>query len=241
MIKNQFNLDQDEVLLSGTRNTELVTKKGNTVIRTTCPNSPFVHKVLLHLQNKNSDIAPRFLGLTKDGREILTFIGGACKPFGTKLSNSQYYDIGKLIKALHNSLIDFQGCKDNEVVCHNDITPCNIVFINECPTAMIDFDKACIDDPLVDVAYAICMCCDIGFQNVQISDIGAKISSLIDGYHLNKIQRKQLVFKMQEVAHKNMIKHSQKQEQGAYEWGITCYHKLINKDNMKILNDYICK
>jgi hypothetical protein len=49
---------------------------GDTVRRPLAAGSNFVHALLLHLEPRGFAGAPRFLGLDKIGREVLTFVPG---------------------------------------------------------------------------------------------------------------------------------------------------------------------
>ena len=62
--------------MKGGRTTAGIVRIGDTVRRPTNPNSPFVHKLLVHLEHAGFDAAPRFLGLDEEGREILSFREG---------------------------------------------------------------------------------------------------------------------------------------------------------------------
>jgi len=64
----------DEIPLTGGQITQGVVRKGDYVIRPLCPNSNFSHDILKWLDSKNVSVAPKFIGLADDGREIISFL-----------------------------------------------------------------------------------------------------------------------------------------------------------------------
>jgi hypothetical protein len=67
---------EPEFPLTGGWVTGGVVRVGETVRRPQSPNASFVHRLLEHLGLATFDAAPRFLGVDKEGREILTYIAG---------------------------------------------------------------------------------------------------------------------------------------------------------------------
>jgi len=187
----------DEIPLTGGRMTQGVVKKGNYVLRPCCINSVFVQEVLKWLETKSVSVAPRFVGLTDDGREIITYLSGVSpENLGTYKGNTQWkptedqlFETGKIIKILHTALIDFPGCMYGQTVCHNDLSPCNFMFENDLPYAVFDWDAAGIGDPLNDLAYAAWMWSDLGNEENSPVDIGKTINAILDAYELSSEKR----------------------------------------------------
>jgi hypothetical protein len=102
---------ENEIPLKGGRVTQSVTRKGDRVYRSCCSNSAFVHKVLKWLENKDPAIAPHFIGLNDDGREITTFLEGWVPDNLGEFSDEQLYEAGRLIKQLHSLLSDYPECR----------------------------------------------------------------------------------------------------------------------------------
>jgi Ser/Thr protein kinase RdoA (MazF antagonist) len=48
----------------------------------------------------------------------------------------------RLIRRYHDAAARSTSAKGAEVVCHNDLSPCNFVFRERSPIAIIDFDSA---------------------------------------------------------------------------------------------------
>jgi hypothetical protein len=175
-----------EIILTGGKVTKNVTKKGKFVYRSCCKNFTFVHNVLLWIEKKNPAIAPHFIGLAEDGREIITFLEGHSPDNLGDRPLEQLYNAGKLIKTLHELLSDFPGCIQGQTVCHYDLSPCNFMFHDDIPYAVFDWDAAKIGEPMDDLAYAMWMWCDIGNKEQSIELAKVKIGSMMDGYGIKK-------------------------------------------------------
>jgi len=183
----------DEIELTGGRVTQGVTRKGDCVYRPCCANSPFVHGVLLWLERKNIILAPRFIGIAPDGREITSFLEGTSPENLGYFSDAQLQAAGKLIRKLHDALSDFPGCAPGQTVCHNDLSPCNFMFQGGLPYAVFDWDAARAGDPLDDVAYAAWMWCNVGDEPSAPADVGRKVKVLLDAYGLPTESRVNLI------------------------------------------------
>lgn len=133
----------NEEMLSG-GNVSNVYRLGDTVRRELKPESPKIHKLLKHLENKGFNYAPKFLGMDEKGREILSFIEGEAGNYPLKeymRSNEGLTDIAKMLRHYHNAVSDFPLLDDwkpmentpnkLEVICHNDFAIYNIIFNHE--------------------------------------------------------------------------------------------------------------
>jgi hypothetical protein len=143
-----------EVPLTGARLTEGVVRVGNTVRRPMGPHSPFVHRLLRHLEAVGFDGAPRVLGVDQRGREVLSFLDGWVPPNLDHFSDKTLTVAARLLRRFHDGTAGCELAAEHEVVCHNDPSPCNYVFAGARPVALIDFDHAAPGDRLRDVAYA---------------------------------------------------------------------------------------
>ena len=118
-------MDAREKILTGGRITQGVVRIGNTVRRPTAPHTPFVHSLLRHLEESGFDGAPRVLGIDEQGREILTFIEGHVPPDLATWSDEQLVRAAELIRRFHDATAGSALAGGEEVVCHNDLSPCN--------------------------------------------------------------------------------------------------------------------
>ncbi|CAH0345980.1 hypothetical protein BCI9360_02290 [Bacillus sp. CECT 9360] len=147
------NHENEEMLAGG--NVSNVYRSGDTVRRELKPDSPKIHTLLKHLENKGFSYAPKFLGIDEKGREILSFIEGEAGNYPLKecmWSDDVLIEIAKMLRLYHDSVSDFSfddswQLIDNtpqqfEVLCHNDFAIYNIIFNHERPIGIIDFDVA---------------------------------------------------------------------------------------------------
>jgi Phosphotransferase enzyme family len=162
-------MDEEELPLSG-GNVSTVVRVGNTVRRTMGPWSPSVHTLLRHLESKGFSGAPRFLDIDERGREVLTFIDGEIGNYPLKTymwSDGVLQEVAHLLRRFHDATIDFvplpgatwqleyPDATQHEVICHNDVAPYNMVYVDSRPEALIDFDTAGPGPRLWDVTHAV--------------------------------------------------------------------------------------
>lgn len=128
--------------LSGGRTATSVVRVGATVQRTPGVNAAFVHDVLVDLERGGFTGAPRFLGMDEPGREVLTYISGTVPSELGWFSDDAIISAARLLRALHDVTAESTLRGGAEVVCHGDASPCNTVFRDGMPSALIDFDAA---------------------------------------------------------------------------------------------------
>ncbi|OTW89132.1 aminoglycoside phosphotransferase [Bacillus thuringiensis serovar cameroun] len=163
------NYTNEEKLTGG--NVSNVYRSENTVRRELKPDSTKIHKLLRHLENKGFHYAPKFLGIDEKDREILSFIEGDAGNYPLKeymWSNNVLKEIAKMLRLYHDAVSDFPLLDDwkpmdhtphnIEVLCHNDFAIYNIIFNNEKPVGIIDFDVAAPGPRMWDIAYTLYTC-----------------------------------------------------------------------------------
>lgn len=164
------------------RSTPEIERIGDTVRRPTGAHSPFVHALLRHLEARTFAGAPRWLGLEPSGREILSYVPGYVPPDLGAFSDDQCLAAARLLRALHDSTVDFEGRGTGAVVCHGDASPCNCVFVNGLPRAFIDFDAAHPGDRLAEVGYAAWLWLDIGNTDLDPARQGRRLAAFVTAY-----------------------------------------------------------
>ncbi|WP_409471439.1 aminoglycoside phosphotransferase family protein [Streptomyces sp. HC307] len=146
-----------------------VVRIGDTVRRPVQPWTPTVHALLQHLEKMGFACAPRPLGIDDKGREVLTYIEGDSGPSGwAKVVDGQgLRNFARLLRDYHDACSSFSpppgatwstdtgSPGGDEVVCHGDFGPWNIVWQGNRPVGIIDWDFARPAPRLHDVAYAL--------------------------------------------------------------------------------------
>ncbi|WP_078651196.1 aminoglycoside phosphotransferase family protein [Streptomyces xylophagus] len=148
-----------EVPLSGGRITPGVVRVGDTVRRPTTRASPFVARLLRHLEQRGFTGAPRHLGLDEAGRDTFSYLPGHVPAKFRYWTDAQVAAAGALLRSFHDATRRSGLTGPHPVVCHHDPGPNNTVFRDGLPVAFIDFDTAAPGDPLEDVGYAVWTWC----------------------------------------------------------------------------------
>lgn len=112
-------LTVEEVPLPSGRMTPGVVRVGDTVRRPTKPSSPFVARLLIHLERRGCEWAPRYLGEDELGRDILSFLPGATPVKWGYFCDEQLQQAAGIIRQLHE-LTRESDVADGSVVCHHD-------------------------------------------------------------------------------------------------------------------------
>ncbi|MGE7662532.1 phosphotransferase [Peribacillus sp. NPDC097197] len=178
------DLSNEEELTGG--NVSKVYRSGDTVRREMKPNSQRIHALLKHLEGKGYEYAPKFLGIDDKGREILSFIEGEAGnyPLQTYMwSEDVLREIAKMLRLYHDAVSDFAlddhwQAIDNtpqqaEVLCHNDFAMYNIIFQNERPIGIIDFDVTGPGPRLWDIAYTLYTC--VPLSRLYLTETGETV------------------------------------------------------------------
>lgn len=158
--------DGNEIPLSGGNANFSIVRVGDTVRRATTKYSPIVHRFLKHLEAQGFEHSPRFLGLDSKRRETLSFMPGSSEfPMDLWKNDKVLVASAKILRKFHDVSAKFgelesdewaftyKGEKPNEVICHNDFAPYNLIFNDGIPTAVIDFDLCGPGPRLRDLAY----------------------------------------------------------------------------------------
>jgi len=157
-------MHQEEIPLSG-GNSSSVVRIGNTVHRTMHRGSRTVHALLQHLESHGFTSCPRLLGIDAQGREMLTYLPGDVGFLPYIWSDESIGAAATLLRQYHDTTQSFvppmdaiwpdspPGPQPSDVVCHNDFAPYNLVFAQQKPYALIDFDGAGPGPRIRDVAF----------------------------------------------------------------------------------------
>jgi hypothetical protein len=124
-----------------------VVRDGNTVRRNTGDRAEFVHELLRHFVQRGWTGAPGFLGVDEQDREMLTFLDGYVawpSPTDRVSSIESLAMVAQLVRQFHDLTAGTPLAADQEVVCHNDLSPKNTVYRDDGgglrPVAFPDWD-----------------------------------------------------------------------------------------------------
>jgi hypothetical protein len=158
----------DEHVLQDTPHRRVV-RVGDTVRRPVQPWTPAVHALLGYLEEAGFPYAPRVLGTDEEGREVLAYLEGEAGPHGWSevVGEAGLVTFARLLRHYHDVVADFRPpdeltwctgerrLRPDEVICHGDFAPWNIVWRAGRPVGILDWDYARPASRLHDVAYAL--------------------------------------------------------------------------------------
>ncbi|MGB1250004.1 MAG: phosphotransferase [Candidatus Promineifilaceae bacterium] len=178
--------------------------------------SPSVHLLLAHLRAQQFMNAPEPVGFDESGNEIVSFVAGDVYNYplrGAVASEEALCSAARLLRRYHDASATFlekDAHKDlswllpakepQEVICHSDYAPYNVVLEGNCVVGMFDFDGAHPAPRLWDIAYAVY--CWTPFKTNPDDALGdlaqqsARAKLFCDSYGLPQQDRHQLAEKM---------------------------------------------
>jgi Phosphotransferase enzyme family len=200
--------DDEEVPLSGGTLNQVV-RVGDTVRRPAGPWTATIHDLLRHLRIHNFRLAPEPLGLDERGREILRFIPG--QTVGWSLpwpawirSDDMLVQIGAATAAYHAAVAGFRPngtvewrsgpgrLAPQQIVCHHDLAPYNVVVRDGRLAGFIDWDLAGPGQPISDLAFVAWQWVPLhgpavaSFMGWDGADRAARLNLLLDAYGLGE-------------------------------------------------------
>ncbi|RUM16891.1 aminoglycoside phosphotransferase family protein [Rhizobium phaseoli] len=163
---------ESEIPLNGGRVTQGIVRVGDTVRRPPTYSSPFIHKLLKHIEFAGFVGAPRSLGCDEFGRDVFSYIEGDVPRDLSWHSDDVLIEAAELIRRYHDATVGLVASEAAqavglEVVCQNDLSPCNFVFRSGRPVAIIDFDSASPGPRMHDLGYAAWMWLDLGEDDIE--------------------------------------------------------------------------
>ena len=142
-----------------------VERVGDSVRRDAGPWTESVQALLAHVRAHGIDWVPEPRGLDERGREALGYVEGDVH--GYPLPDWMWDDAvleeaARRLRIYHDATVGFSRAgrrwrlpahAPDEVVCHNDFAPYNLVFRGRRPAGVIDFDTASPGPRVWDLAY----------------------------------------------------------------------------------------
>jgi len=172
-----------EIALGGGRVTPGVVRVGDTVRRPAQGNTPFVRILLAELLECGFDAAPRYLGRDEQGREMFAYVeGDVPDDLDPDFSDETVIAAARLIRRYHDATAGSTSARGAEVVCHNDLSPCNFVFREGSPIAIIDFDSAAPGARSDDLGYALFLWLNLGTDGPPAREQARRITVFCDAY-----------------------------------------------------------
>lgn len=164
-----------EVPLRGGRVTKGVVRVGDTVRRPSTRSSEFVSHLLRHLADGGFGGTPAPLGTDEQGRDVVTFIDGDVPADLGFHDDETLRAAANLVRRFHDLSAELvatpaAAAVGTEIICHNDLSPCNFVFRDGVPIAIIDFDAAAPGTRASDLGYAAWLWLDIGSDEIAATD-----------------------------------------------------------------------
>ncbi|SFR15299.1 Phosphotransferase enzyme family protein [Lentzea waywayandensis] len=157
-----------------------VVRIGDTVRRGTTDRSEFVHRLLHHFEQHAWPGAPRFLGVDEQGREVLTFLDGHVPA----KSQDGLAQVARLVRQFHDLTAGTPLAGDQEVVCHNDLSPKNTVYRDRSPVAFVDWDLAAPGARVHDVAHMCWQYLGLGPAVDDLATTSERLRMMCDAYGL---------------------------------------------------------
>ena len=192
-IQYRWRSEPDEPLDGG--NLTPVARRGNDVHREAGPWTPTIHRLLNHLRSNGVDWVPEPRGFDQQGREILEFVEGVVPAYPMPewvWDESVLVDAGRRLRELHDASVSFPRADatwrmpphGDEVICHNDFAPYNLVFRDGALAGAIDFDTVSPGTRLWDIAYLAYRAVPLNDRDLELSipNRRARLQMLLDAY-----------------------------------------------------------
>ncbi|MFE7931307.1 phosphotransferase [Streptomyces sp. NPDC057456] len=174
-----------------------VVRVGDTVRRPTSARTKFVGDLLRLLEASGWGGAPRYLGVDDEGREALSYLDGhvAWEPRqpAAVSSDESLVTVARLVRQFHDLTAGTPLASDEEVVCHNDLSPKNTVY-QLCggelrPVAFIDWDLAAPGARIHDIAHVCWQYLALGPSVTDVEKTARRMRLIVDSYELPDRQR----------------------------------------------------
>ncbi|MEV1006958.1 phosphotransferase [Streptomyces sp. NPDC049881] len=136
-----------------------VVLSGSTVRRWPGERAAYVHDLLRWFERRGWAGAPRFLGMSGDGRELLGFVPGEAALTDARQRAVRAPEplaaVTRMVRAFHDLTAGTPLSAGGEVVCHNDLSPRNTVYAPGTvrPVAFVDWDLAAPGERVHDLAH----------------------------------------------------------------------------------------
>ena len=173
----------EEIPLSGGRVTSGVVLVDGIVRRPRKPNAQLVRSLLGLLEQTGIEIAPRYLGVDDQRREMFSYLDGEVPDeLDAGFDDATLTAVARVIRRFHDATAGTPLAGEGEVVCHGDLSPCNTVFRGGRPVALIDFDNAALGTRLEDLGYALFLWLNLGTDGPSAVEQARRIRVFCGAY-----------------------------------------------------------
>ncbi|MBO0728778.1 MAG: aminoglycoside phosphotransferase family protein [Acidimicrobiaceae bacterium] len=202
-------MGDEETALAGSRLNEVV-KIGDTVHRPAGPWTPTVHALLRHVRANGFGLAPEPLGMDDRGREVLSYIPGHTVGDGLPWpawtwDDELLMDVGRATARYHGAVAGFRPAgvvpwqfgpselQADQIVCHHDIAPYNVVVADGRLQGIIDWDLIGPGTTRSDLAFVAWQWVPLQHPAVArmfgwhgVDDLARRLNLLLDAYGLQQ-------------------------------------------------------
>ncbi|MFJ2034156.1 phosphotransferase [Streptosporangium sp. NPDC087985] len=167
-----------------------VVRVGETVRRPASARSGFVQELLGLFERTGWAGAPRFLGVDERNREVLSFMDGhvAWEPgqAASVRSEASLARVAELVREFHDLTAGTSLAGNDEVVCHNDLSPKNTVYrdlgVGLRSVAFIDWDMAAPGRRIHDIAHVCWQYLNLGPGVSDVQEAARRLRLVCDAY-----------------------------------------------------------
>jgi tRNA A-37 threonylcarbamoyl transferase component Bud32 len=173
-----------EIPLGGGWSVDGVVRVGDTVRRPPIFATQLMRDVLVHLERVGFEAAPRWLGLDEQGRDVLSFVEGDtfsdCRAI--VWSDEQLAASARLLRRYHEAVAGTALSAGQEVVCHGDYGPWNLIWRDGLPLCVIDFDMTRPGHRAEDIGYALWKHLNLGLVDLPAEEQSRRARVFVAAY-----------------------------------------------------------
>ncbi len=204
----------EEVPLEGGWTAAKVVRIGAMVHRSMGERAPFIHRLLGYLEGIELAGVPRFRGVDRRGREVLTYLDGEMghRWEAGKWTDEQLRHVAAFMRRFHDATAGTDLAGADEVVCHNDFAPWNAVLIGGVPVGLIDFDDAAPGARVRDLSYAFWSWLDVGGVSREPRELARRLWLMCEVYGCTDVD-----WLVPEIAERMRENHARRMGRGKTE------------------------
>lgn len=187
---------ESEQRLDGGNASSAVHRVGDTVRKPWTESTPAVVDFMRSLRGSGVDV-PSPLGRDGQGRQVTEFIPGELAIHAAALTLADLDRVGATVRAIHDASQAYTPqcsavwhtaipAPGNELVCHNDLAPWNLVL--GARWVFIDWDASAPSTRLWDLAYAS-QAFTLSDTSKPPQDAGVQLAAFVEGYGADEVLR----------------------------------------------------